>query len=319
LVNGVLRNSVRKRGELDAVVANDPVATTAHPAWLIDALQRDWPEDWRSIIEANNTPAPMTLRVNLSRVSRDEYLAILEQAGIGASPFAHAHEGVVLDKPLPVGALPGFDQGLVSVQDGAAQLAAALLDARDGMRVLDACAAPGGKTCHILEREPHPTQLVAVESDPARIGRIHENLTRLGRSAQVVLGDAARPVDWWDGERFDRILLDSPCSATGVIRRHPDIRLLRRASDIDAFAAQQASLIEALWPLLAANGRFVYATCSVLRPENESVIAAFVSTRCDVTVEPVEASWGRATPCGRQVLPGEDGMDGFHYACLSWK
>ncbi len=318
LVNGVLRNAARRRGELEAAVDEDPSASTAHPEWLLRALQRDWPDDWQSIVASDNEPAPMTLRVNLNRTRRDEYIAALERAGIVGHMFAHTDEGVVLEAPRPVTVLPGFADGLVSVQDGAAQFAAHLLDAGPGMRVLDACAAPGGKTGHILERTPGLAGLVAVESDPERIGRIHENLARLGVPARVVLGDAARPSDWWDGTPFDRILLDAPCSATGVIRRHPDIRLLRRASDIATFAAGQVALLEAVWPMLAPGGRLVYATCSVLRQENEGVIDAFAAAHAAVRVETIDAGWGCPTHRGRQVLPGQDGMDGFHYACLSW-
>lgn len=312
LVNGVLRNAQRRSAELDAAGAQDEVAMTAHPRWLLDALQHDWPDDWRAIVDANNTAGPMTLRV---RGERDAYLASLAAAGIAASPVAHAPHALVLADPVPVARLPGFDEGRVSVQDAAAQLAAPLIGAGARMRVLDACAAPGGKACHLLELEP-TLALTAVEIDAARAPRIEESLTRLGLVASVVVADAEQVDTWWNGEPFDRVLVDAPCSATGVIRRHPDIRLLRRASDVAALAARQRALLDALWPTLASGGRLVYATCSVLRAENDDVVDAFVAAHDDARPEAIDAAWGRATTLGRQVLPGQDGMDGFYYACL---
>lgn len=311
LVNAVLRNAQRRAAELDALAEADPVARTAHPRWLLDALRADWPDDWEAVIAANNEPAPMTLRAR----GRDEYLAELAAAGIAAAPAPHARDGIVLEEAVAVGALPGFGEGRVSVQDAAAQLAADLVDAAPGMRVLDACAAPGGKACHLLERTRDLT-LVAVERDAGRLARVHENFARLHLTAVVVHGDAAAPDAWWDGVPFDRILLDAPCSATGVIRRHPDIRLLRRHADIPALADLQRRLLVALWPLLAPGGLLVYATCSVLAAENDATIDAFLAAQPGAAATPFTASWGRATRHGRQVLPGQDGMDGFYYACL---
>ena len=312
LVNAVLRNAQRRADELDAAIAGDAVASSAHPRWLLERLQRDWPDDWSAIVDANNTPAPMTLR---ARDDRDAYLGALAAAGIDASPAPHAPMGIVLDDAVAVSRLPGFAEGRVSVQDGAAQLAAGLLDAAPGSAVLDACAAPGGKTCHLLERAPSIT-LTAVEVDAERAQRIDESLARLGLAAQVVVADAADPAAWWDGTPFARILLDAPCSATGVIRRHPDIRALRRPTDIAALAARQHALLTALWPLLADGGRLLYATCSVLRAENDEVVAAFIADHDDARIEAIDAGWGRQTEFGRQILPGQDGMDGFYYACL---
>lgn len=318
LVNGVLRTALRKRAEIEAAVAGHEAAVTGHPAWLLEMLRRDWPDHWKAIVEADNIPAPMTLRVNARRTTRDDYLDRLDESGIEARPLVHAPEGVELASSCDVRSLPGFDAGFVSVQDGAAQLAAGLLDVDTGMRVLDACAAPGGKACHALERVAG-LSLVAVEADPDRVGRIHENLTRIGSTAEVVLGDATHPSDWWDGGHFDRILVDAPCTGTGVIRRHPDIRHLRRASDVAPMTERQLALLEALWPTLAPGGRLLYATCSMLRAENDGVIDAFLERRPDARVEPIAAAWGLATGHGRQVLPGEDGMDGFHYAGLTWQ
>lgn len=312
LVNAVLRSAQRRAAELDAAIADDAVAQSAHPRWLLESLQRDWPDDWAAVVEANNTPAPMTLRV---RDNRDAYLEVLAAAGITAKPAPHASMGIVLADAVAVSRLPGFAEGRVSVQDGAAQLAAGLLDAAPGSAVLDACAAPGGKSCHLLEREPS-IALTAVEVDAVRARRIDESLARLGLAARVVVADAAQPAQWWEGEPFARILLDAPCSATGVIRRHPDIRSLRRSSDIATLAARQHALLAALWPLLADGGRLLYATCSVLRAENDEVVMAFIAATADARVETIDAGWGRPTDCGRQILPGQDGMDGFYYACL---
>ncbi|MEX0899142.1 MAG: 16S rRNA (cytosine(967)-C(5))-methyltransferase RsmB [Gammaproteobacteria bacterium] len=312
LVNAVLRNAQRRAAELDAAIAEDPVAQSAHPRWLLDRLRHDWPDDWAAVVAANNEPAPMTLR---ARDDRDAYLEMLAAARIPAVPAPHAPTGVVLADAVAVSRLPGFSEGRVSVQDAAAQLAAGLLDAAPGSAVLDACAAPGGKTCHILEREP-TVALTAVEIDAQRALRIDESLERLGLAARVVVADAAQPDGWWDGVPFDRILLDAPCSATGVIRRHPDIRALRRPSDIAALVKRQRTLLAALWTPLADGGRLVYATCSVLRAENDDVVAAFVAANADARIEPIDTGWGRQTDYGRQILPGQDGMDGFYYACL---
>jgi 16S rRNA (cytosine967-C5)-methyltransferase len=222
----------------------------------------------------------------------------------------------MLDKPVSVELLPDFVAGVVSVQDAAAQLAAGLLAVEAGQRVLDMCAAPGGKTAHILETQPDLKELVAVDIDAARMQRVGENLQRLHLSATILVGDAAKPETWWDGQLFDRILLDAPCSATGVIRRHPDIKLLRRPEDINQLHALQKAILEAVWPLLAPGGVLLYATCSVLKQENEQQIMAFLAAHPDALVELFADSWGRAVACGRQILPGDQGMDGFYYARL---
>ncbi|KAB7627244.1 16S rRNA (cytosine(967)-C(5))-methyltransferase RsmB [Alkalilimnicola sp. S0819] len=315
LANAVLRRALRERESLLAAVP--AAARLSHPDWLQDALRDAWPKEAEGLMEANNLHPPMSLRVNTQRQSRDEYRRELDEAGIAAAPGPHAEEALLLEKPRGVESLPGFAEGRVSVQDQAAQLAAALLDVPAGARVLDACAAPGGKTCHLLERQPELAELVAVELDPLRMPRIQENLARLELHAKLVEGDAARPADWWDGRPFERILLDAPCSATGVIRRHPDIKWLRRADDIPRLAALQEKLLEALWPLLAEGGRLLYATCSVLPVENSEQIQRFLTRHPEARCEPLPGSWGREQACGRQILSGDEGMDGFYYACLS--
>jgi 16S rRNA (cytosine967-C5)-methyltransferase len=224
--------------------------------------------------------------------------------------------GIVLENACDVKQLPGFADGVVSVQDSAAQLAVVLLDLQPNQRVLDACAAPGGKTCHVLETEPELAHVLALDRDAVRLGRIRENLERLGLTAQLREGDASDPRQWWDGTPYDRILLDAPCSATGVIRRHPDIKLLRKAADIAPLARRQQTLMARLWPLLAPGGMLVYATCSVLKQENELNVEHFLATHGDARERPIAAPWGHAGVCGRQILPGEAGMDGFFYACL---
>ncbi len=315
LLNGVLRRFLRERATIEATVDRDDAAALAHPPWLLEELRAAWPGEWCAIAEANNAHPPMTLRVNRLRSSREAYLEALRAAGIAAAPTRYAPDGVQLVEPVGVERLPGFAEGACSVQDEAAQLAALLLDPAPSERVLDACAAPGGKTGHLLEIAPD-AEVVALDRDPERLERVRENLDRLGVRATVLAGDAAEPAGWWDGRPFDRILLDAPCSATGVIRRHPDIKLLRRREDIDVLAAEQARLLRALWPLLRAGGLLVYATCSILPQENARQITTFLSERDDARVVGPNTEWGRAAETGRQILPGEDAMDGFYFAAL---
>jgi len=316
LVNGVLRRFQRERAELLAVLEREPAAALAHPPWLLVALQEAWANRWRAVAEANNQRPPMTLRVNRRQGTQAAYAGRLAAAGITARPAPHVGDGLILDQPLPVERLPGFTDGAVSVQDSAAQLAADLLAPASGQRILDACAAPGGKTAHLLERAPE-AEVTALDRDPERLQRVAENLERLGLNARLLAADAGTPEVWWDGRPFDRILLDAPCSATGVIRRHPDIKILRRATDLPALAAEQRRLLAALWPLLASGGILVYATCSVLPLENHEVVTNFLANQPDAREEPIRADWGRPPGAGRQILPGEDGMDGFYYACLT--
>jgi 16S rRNA (cytosine967-C5)-methyltransferase len=310
LVNAVLRRFQRERVQLDAALEADAEARFSHPAWLLDELARDWPGEWRRICDENNAAAPMSLRVNERKTTRHEYLEKLHAAGIGARASPIVATAVVLDAPHAVEALPGFATGEVSVQDVAAQRAAGFLDLAPGQRVLDACAAPGGKTGHILEACPGVAEVWAVDRDAARLTRVSDNLARLGLGARIVAGDATRPERWWDGQPFDRILLDAPCSAVGVIRRHPDIKVLRRPEDVARAVELQARLLQALWPLLRPGGRLVYATCSVLRRENDAQIDAFAAAAG--ATEPAGTEAG--SRC--QTLPGDADGDGFYYASL---
>ncbi len=322
LVNALLRRFQREGEAIMSRAHERPEARYAHPAWLLDALTCDWPELWQVLVAAGNAEPPMWLRVNRRQGSRDEYRARLAAAGMVTENCAFAPEALRLSEPVNVGELPGFAQGAVSVQDAAAQLAPYWLAAGRGMRVLDACAAPGGKTCHILELEPGIAELVSLDVDPARSARTAGSLSRLGLAATVVVGDAATTA-WWDGRAFDRILLDVPCSGTGVIRRHPDIKLLRRPDDIPRFAGRQFALLRSVYALLAAGGRLLYASCSVLRAENAAVVGEFLATEptaSDATesarlllpgVAPVQGPGpGCALPCGAADA------DGFYYACL---
>jgi 16S rRNA (cytosine967-C5)-methyltransferase len=322
-VNALLRRCQREHEQLGARVDRDVAARTAHPRWLVDALAADWGEDSAAILAANNQRPPFWVRVNRLRANGSDYRARLAARDIEVKQSMFADEALWLTEPLDVGELPGFAAGEVSVQDGAAQLAARLVDARAGERVLDACAAPGGKTGHLLELQPELAELVAVDLSSERMARIADNLQRLGLSATLVGGDAAEPQGWWDGRPFERILLDVPCSATGVIRRHPDIKLLRRAEDIAALAAKQSQLLRALWPLLAPGGRLVYASCSALHAETTAVVEAFMAAGTqarDVSAAALAASGAleltAGVPAGRRIAAGTAGMDGFYYACL---
>jgi 16S rRNA (cytosine967-C5)-methyltransferase len=314
LINALLRRFQRERESLLVVADADPVSRYAMPGWLLKRLQADWPEHWEAIVQATNAHPPMSLRVNLARNSREEYLALLAAADIGASPIPGVPSGLVLDRPMDTQDLPGFGAGRVSVQDGGAQLAAMLLDLQPGQQVLDACAAPGGKSGHILESAP--VQLTAMDLEPRRLERVHQNLQRLGLSAEIAQGDAVQPQGAWADRQYDRILLDVPCSATGVIRRHPDIKLLRRDRDIAALVETQGRILRAVWPLLKTGGRLLYATCSLLADENETQVVRFLEQTPDARERVIEAGWGHARARGRQTLPGEATLDGFYYACL---
>lgn len=288
----------------------------SHPQWLYQQLRRDWPEHAAAIMDANNERPPLTLRVNQKHASRADYMEKLRAAGVPAHVDPRAASAIVLERAVAVERLPGFDEGWVSIQDIAAQWVADLVAAGPGERVLDACAAPGGKTAHLLEREP-TLQLHAVDSDPQRIILLRETLARLDLVAEVFCADAADPSQWWDGMPYQRILLDAPCSGTGVIRRHPDIKHLRRPQDIAGFSRQQARLLDALWPLLAPGGRLVFVTCSVLRAENDQVIELFLQRNATAGLCQGQADApGIMTEYGSQVLPGVHDADGFYYACL---
>jgi 16S rRNA (cytosine967-C5)-methyltransferase len=325
LINAVLRNFLRKNMQSDEP-QNDE-ARYSHPAWLLERLQRDWPDHWLQIVEAGNRQAPMWLRVNTRRLSRDQYLDELNGFDRSANKAASnevipgVDQAIKLAEPRPVAELPGFSDGLVSVQDAAAQLAAPWLLLGGGQRILDACAAPGGKTGHLLELAAPEADLTAVDLDSKRLTRVRDNLSRLGLSATVIEGDASKPDEWWNKSQFDRILLDAPCSASGVIRRHPDIKINRRPEDIETLALSQQAFLRALWPLLKAKGRLLYVTCSVLSEENDVVIGRFLDSHDDCREDDALLNSNirdlmRRKTCGYQVLPGSQDLDGFYFACL---
>lgn len=316
LLNAVLRNAQRESEALLAELERDPVVRTAHPRWLQKSLKAFWPEQWEAICAANNAHPPMILRVNRRHHSRDAYLQLLVEAGIEAQPCTFSQDGIVLAAACDVRTLPGFAEGWISVQDEAAQLAADLLDLAPGQRVLDACCAPGGKTCHILEVEPKLAGVVAVDLEAKRLVRVRENLERLGLSAELIAADGRDTATWWDGKPFQRILLDAPCSATGVIRRHPDIKLTRQPDDIAALATLQGELLDAMWPTLEVGGILLYATCSTLPTENTEVIEAFLARTPGARELDIAGQFGIKQPHGRQLLAQEGGHDGFYYAKL---
>ncbi|PJD93976.1 MAG: 16S rRNA (cytosine(967)-C(5))-methyltransferase [Legionella sp.] len=319
LVNAVLRTFCRQQQTLIASLQNDDAFIHGHPDLLLKTIQQAWPDDWPAIVAANDVHPPMTLRVNLSRISREDYLLALAAEDLEAVAHPLVPSALTLMMPCDVRTLPGFAKGWISVQDAAAQCAASLLQLRPGLRVLDACCAPGGKTAHLLETEPSLATCLALDVDAWRLQRVEENLQRLNLQATVIQGDALVPDTWWDKQLFDRILLDAPCSATGVIRRHADIKLRRTAEDIQTVVQMQHAMLCSLWPLLASGGLMVYATCSIMPAENEAQISAFQKTHPDCCIESIHADWGRATEHGRQILPGEDGMDGFFYSVLRKK
>jgi 16S rRNA (cytosine967-C5)-methyltransferase len=314
LVNGVLRRWGREQDTLREGL--EPCQLDAHPAWLYQALQETWPDQFRQIIAANNSQPPMTLRVNLARVGREEYLAQLAQAGLQAEACEGLSSAVRLASPADVLDLPGFSDGLVSVQDAAAQWAAVLLDPGPGDRVLDACAAPGGKACHLLEQQPDLAELVAMDSDAGRLDKVRDNLQRLGLQATVLTADASAAPKAPGATSFDCVLVDAPCSGTGVIRRHPDIKLLRRPGDIEKFAATQLAILQGAWKLLRNGGRLLYVTCSVLPRENQEVVEHFLALTGDARSLPLPAGFGISAGAGRQLLPEPDGDDGLFYALL---
>ncbi len=314
LVNGVLRRCLREADSLESELSE--AQRLSHPNWLLSALQQSWPDHWQQLVEANNQHPPMCLRINRRHETRDGYLQRLRGAGIEAESCVLADTGIRLASPVDVSALPGFEDGHVSVQDEAAQLSAGLLDPQPGERTLDACAAPGGKACHLLETQPALAELVAMDSDPSRLARVEDNLARLQLPAALVCGDASAPPAELGQACFDRILVDAPCSGSGVIRRHPDIKLLRREEDIAALADQQLEILEGLWPLLKPGGRLLYVTCSVLPAENAELLAAFLQRRSEATPLALPVDWGIPAGPGRQLLSSATGCDGLYYALL---
>ena len=324
LLNGALRTSLRELESLEKEFAKDRVFASAHPEWLINSIERQWPDQAEQIFAGGNSRPPMTLRANLHRTDRDSLVAELEQAGFAAGPGQICPSAVQLDSAIAVHRIPGFEQGLASVQDEGAQLAAYLLNPKNGDRVLDACAAPGGKTGHLLEY-CSDISLLAMDIDQNRISRVEENLQRLNYTADIQVADASDPESWWSKQPFDCILLDAPCSGSGVIRRHPDIKHLRTPEDISGFRERQIKLLEALWSTLAEGGKLLYVTCSILKSENQDVVSHFAKGRndlalLDMNIEGASDEFAaRVFPCnpGIQLLPMAEGQDGFYYALMA--
>lgn len=318
-INGVLRNYLRNEKKIEEKISSIPSALYSHPDWLLKKFQTDWPDHWLDIVRENNNRPPMILRINSLKISRNNYLKKLEKENIKTveNDFLSGilDGAIILYSPCDVKKLPGYLEGEISVQDGAAQLAAELLLLLPGQRILDACAAPGGKTTHILEKRLILSELIAVDNKPNRLNKIKENLMRLGLNAKLILADAACPEAWWDSNMFDRILLDAPCSATGVIRRHPDIKIIRQPEDISEKTNQQLELLNALWPLLKPGGILLYASCSIFPEENAQLLESFLQKTSDAREEIIHADWGIPQPVGRQILPCYE-MDGFFYARL---
>lgn len=310
LINAVLRSYLRDQEELDEKAVSHNAGKYGHPSWILKMLQESYPDQWEQLVEANNSKAPMWLRVNRQHHTRDKYVELLKNENIEYTLHPEAADAIKLAAPCDVTLLPGFDRGWVSVQDAAAQLSVDYLTPKDGELILDCCAAPGGKTAHILEHT-NDTEVVAIDCDIKRLDRVYDNLERLQLRADVICGDARYPEEWWMGDKFDRILLDAPCSATGVIRRHPDIKWLRRASDIDALAELQSEIMDAMWRQLKEGGTMVYATCSITPQENVLQVKAFLERTENATLVGSDIE----NP-GRQILPGEEDMDGFYYAVL---
>ncbi|MCK5871330.1 MAG: 16S rRNA (cytosine(967)-C(5))-methyltransferase RsmB [Methylococcales bacterium] len=315
LINGVLRQYIREQQTLEQQIEKNPVAKYSHPQWLINCLENDWGQQATALFEQNNRPAPMVLRVNLTQSSQTDYQALLAQQDLSADIVPFTKTALVLKQAVMVDQLPYFKNGWVSVQDTAAQLTAPLLQLQKNQRVLDLCAAPGGKTAAILELEPS-VKMTALDIDATRVKRIRENLQRLKLSATLITADANDLETWWDGTFFDRVLVDAPCSALGVIRHHPDIKLLRRESDIEALVKRQAEILEAAWTVLAVGGILLYATCSLLKQENQTQIESFLKRHVDSFEIPIDADWGIPQTVGRQILTGDQTMDGFYYARL---
>jgi 16S rRNA (cytosine967-C5)-methyltransferase len=316
LLNGILRNFLRNQPKVLGKIEHDAVAAYSHPRWFIDMVQRAWPQKFKDILCANNQYPPMHLRVNLQKIQRADYIKLLVEKHIGAAEDQFTDTGITLHFPQPIAKLPGFEQGLVFVQDLASQLAANLLELKPNVSMLDACAAPGGKLTHILESGVKLAKVVGLDIEKLRLAKVEENLQRLHLSATLMCGDALKPRDWWDGKQFERILLDAPCSASGIIRRHPDIKVLRQSADIGKLVQRQRDLLEALWPLLKPGGILLYSTCSIFPQENADNIEHFLQKHTDAQEKKIDAVWGCAVKYGRQIITGDHNMDGFYYARL---
>jgi 16S rRNA (cytosine967-C5)-methyltransferase len=319
LVNAVLRNFVRTSEKNTENKQEDLPASIEynHPSWFIKKVQQGYPTVWKKILEANQHKPPMWLRVNQQHHTSSEYQSLLDTAAIDVNTIEPHSHAIELTRPTDVHKLPGFEQGWISVQDAAAQQAARLLDCQPGDIVLDCCAAPGGKTCHILETSPNIASMTAIDIEASRLVRVEENLTRLGLKAKVIAADAADSKTWWDGQQFDRILLDAPCSGTGVIRRHPDIKWLRKASDIDVLVSLQQKILKEIWSLLKPGGTLLYVTCSILPQENKEQIINFMQANTDAELLSIDCNnQSEQETIGWQILSGEENMDGFYYAKL---
>lgn len=318
LVNAVLRNFQRQQTDLIKKITQNPIAQYSHPRWMLEKFQHDWADDWAQVAGANLQQAPMCLRVNLQKISRENYLELLKNQEINAETILETSAGLRLEKAVDVEKLPYFSDGWVSVQDGAAQFAGEILDVFENIKVLDACAAPAGKTAHLLEKNPK-IKIWALDKDENRVLQIYNTLNRLNllsENIKIQAVEAQNIEQWWNGQFFDRILLDAPCSGSGVIRRHPDIKLLRKPKDIQVLVEQQKQLLEALWPLLAKGGKLLYATCSVFREENDLQMQSFVQRHADAKPLEIAFQFGRKMPVGRQILSGQHQFDGFYYALL---
>jgi 16S rRNA (cytosine967-C5)-methyltransferase len=317
LINAVLRNYLRDLESVELNLKTSPACIKYdQPKWLADQIQQDWPDHWQQIFESSNQRPPMTVRVNLSRVTRSDYLQRLESVEIDAASGNLASSSIYLTTPKPVELLPGFSAGLSSIQDEASQLIPPLLQLEPHQRVLDACAAPGGKTCHILETQPLVDSLTSLDISKSRLVRVEENLQRLNLKANLKAADARDLAAWWDGKLFDRILLDAPCSATGVIRRHPDIKVLRRAENLAELNTLQLAILQKIWATLKPGGLLLYTTCSILSQENSEIVAKFIESSDNAKYEGINADWGVECPLGRQLLPSANGPDGFFFSLI---
>ncbi len=312
-INAILRQITREREEINYKETEE--AEFSHPQWLIDSIKNDWPDDWQTILTQANEEAPMTLRIDTQQTTLADYMPQLNEVELDGQVIESVPTALVLEQASDVFRLPGFEEGKVSVQDGAAQLAAHLIQLQPEQKVLDACAAPGGKTAHMLQTEPS-IKVDAVDISESRLERVEENLQRLNVEANLITSDISQPDEWWHGEQYDRILLDAPCSATGVIRRHPDIKSLRWDTDIADLAATQHDILDAIWPLLKPGGLMLYATCSILKAENEEQMLSFLQRTDNAEEIKITADWGREQKVGRQILTGDEQMDGFYYALI---
>lgn len=316
LINGVLRNFIRKKNNNFFTDKAEEWILNNHPKWLFEKLKSNWPNDWQNILKYNNSPPPMTLRVNLKEITREDYRKLLNKSNIENTIDELTPTGLRLTKPIDVSLLPKFEQGFVSVQDIGAQLAANLIRAQPNMRILDACCAPGGKIAHFGEAN-EKSKLLGIDKNEERLKKVNDNLLRLNIQAKLICIDANKIKDWWDGIPFERILLDAPCSGSGIISHHPDIKLLRTKGDIKKFVHQQTVLLSSLWSTLALNGELVYCTCSILQEETNQVISDFLDSTPTAKILRIDAHWGVIQPFGRQLLPNPNKNGGFFYARLS--